>query len=130
VQNVYEKIPSLIRGGMVRYVEFGVPCGSFLKAVIDNDLKEACGRADENSIRALREIVMWFYNYSPPGCYGKAGSHDAWISREDERPRVYSQDKGLELLGYTREEVLETIQPREYDYVADDLAFDADREGR
>lgn len=39
--------------------------GHFLRAVLDNDLFEAFGRADQKNELALHNIVMWLYNVAP-----------------------------------------------------------------
>lgn len=41
----YQRVPIGLRGGMLRYVDHGIPPGGFLTAVICNDLLEATGRA-------------------------------------------------------------------------------------
>ena len=39
--------------------------GRFLTAVVENNLKEAVGRADYVNVRALPIYVKYFYNYAP-----------------------------------------------------------------
>ncbi|MBB6228318.1 flagellar motor switch protein FliG [Polymorphobacter multimanifer] len=46
-------IPERLRGGLVRYIVKGIPTGHFLQAVISNDLREACARADEQQAAAI-----------------------------------------------------------------------------
>lgn len=62
------------------YVEKGTPTGSFLQAVIDNDLKKAFDRADDRNAATLRAIVAYFYNFCPAGCWGFKGAYSAWIA--------------------------------------------------
>lgn len=65
----YESIPERLQGGLLRYVEHGIQPGGFLTAVITNDLSNATGRADAESLEALPLIVQWFQaNY--PQLYG------------------------------------------------------------
>ncbi len=40
----YDHLPQTLRGGVYRYIEYGVLPGDFLIAVITNNLKEACAR--------------------------------------------------------------------------------------
>lgn len=67
-------IPDYMRGGIIRYYENGIPPGDFLTAVIDNDLSEACGRADETNQRCLFAYMSWFYNYAQHGTWGYEGA--------------------------------------------------------
>ena len=44
----------------------GYPGGSFVKAVVDNNLSEAFGRADDINIHCIRFYVMLMYNVGMP----------------------------------------------------------------
>jgi len=83
-------------------LEHGYHPGGFLTAVLCNDLKEACVCADEDSARALRDVVVWLHNYAPPICYGSSDRVEGWICMQGERARTYSQDKGLAKIGIER----------------------------
>jgi hypothetical protein len=85
IMNQYQKeklrllgIPARMHGGIVRYVEDGIQPGHFLTAVINNDLREACGRADDENVQLLANYVRWFYNYAPSGCWGSSDSATRW----------------------------------------------------
>lgn len=67
--NEYVAIPDYIQDSIRRYVEDRIKPGGFMTAVLCNDLYEATGRADENSLKALHLIVRWFANRAP-GLYG------------------------------------------------------------
>ncbi len=57
-----DMLPEHMRDGIVRYMELGIPPGSFAEAVLCNDLKNAFGRADMVNERYLKrwcEYVMW-----------------------------------------------------------------------
>lgn len=77
----YSKLPSHIQGGARRYIEHGVKPGDFLTAVICNDLKESFGRADEINTARMFDIVDFFYNEAPAGCWGSKGRMKDWIER-------------------------------------------------
>lgn len=80
----YDKIPvSYMRDAMEQYLEHGIGPGSFLTAVLANDLMEAAGRADHNNQAALFEWAAWLYNYAPRGSFGSYEAVSAWI---DSRP--------------------------------------------
>lgn len=72
-------IPEYMHGAIVRFYENGIRPGSFLEAVIDNDLREACACADETNRRALFNYVQWFYSHAPSGTWGFAGAVDGYI---------------------------------------------------
>jgi len=72
-------IPKRMMGGIHRYIEHHIPPGNFLSAVISNDLKEACGRADDENMVNLPAYVAYFYNEAPSHCWGSKENMDAWI---------------------------------------------------
>lgn len=61
----YEVIPENLRGAILRYVENKVQPGGFLTAVLNNDLYNAIGRADSDSLKVLPVVVRWFANRNP-----------------------------------------------------------------
>ena len=73
-------IPERMQGGIIRYYENRLPPGDFLTAVINNDLKEAVGRADSENKVLLHAYIMWFYNQAPGGSWGYAGASDKWLT--------------------------------------------------
>lgn len=64
------------------YVEKGRPVGGFLTAVLENNLKEAFGRADENCTRNMRDIVAYCYNHLPIGCWGSKENVAEWYKHK------------------------------------------------
>ena len=46
--------------------EVGYPGGSFAQSVVDNNLSEAFGRADDINIHCIRFYVMLMYNVGAP----------------------------------------------------------------
>ena len=52
------------------YITNGWQPGSFLVAVLSNDLFDAISRADDDSRRNLSKIVDWIYNNMPSSLYG------------------------------------------------------------
>ena len=81
--NLARRIPSHTLGGLQRYIEHGVPTGGFLEAVLSNNLRGACERADDLNQHALFEIVSWLYNDAPSGCWGSPAKHEAWLKDTD-----------------------------------------------
>jgi len=74
-------IPTRMNGGLKRYVLEGVRPGDFLQAVISNDLKEACGRADEENMRNLPAYAAFLYNHFPVGSWGSPEAMEKWIDK-------------------------------------------------
>lgn len=73
------RIPEHMHDGLIHYILDGRPVGHFLTAVLTNDLKEACGRADESNKHLLWEYCFFLYNYAPLGCWGSEQAHERWV---------------------------------------------------
>ncbi len=71
-------VPEHIRAGLAEYVIRGTPTGGFLEALLCNDLREACGRADDTNAPRLVNIVKWLYNETPAGCWGSVDKYLKW----------------------------------------------------
>ena len=74
-------LPDELEASIRRYVDQGIPTGGFLQACIENDLMEACGRADEQNIHLLPVIAAYLHNKTPVGCHGEKGDMKRWIER-------------------------------------------------
>jgi hypothetical protein len=72
-------LPEHMHGGISRYIARGIPPGSFLAAVLSNDLMGAFGKADDENREALYEWVRFIYNFVPAGCHGSPEKVSAWI---------------------------------------------------
>ena len=75
-----ELVSDTVRGALDRYVQQGIPTGSFLRAVLANNLMEAFERADDQNVRNLFHICAYVYNELPMACRGSEKVVDAWIS--------------------------------------------------
>lgn len=69
----YYPINDYIYGALERYLNHGIHPGSFLAAVLENNLSEAFGRADVFNSANMKNIVGYVYHHLP---------HNAWGSRE------------------------------------------------
>lgn len=67
--------------GLQLWAEHGRPQGSFLTAVLCNDLKNAVGCADEQNRRDLADIVQFAYNNLPAPCWGSPEKVMAWAAK-------------------------------------------------
>lgn len=71
-------IPDYMVGAIVQYVEHGIEPGSFLSAVLENDLNEAFGRADTANRYCLDEYVNLLYNFAPRACWKSRENFVGW----------------------------------------------------
>lgn len=78
-----EKIPEYMEASIRAYCVEHLRPGSFLEAVISNDLKKAVECADENNIRILHVYVSFFYNYTPADCWGSADKFNNWLKDKE-----------------------------------------------
>jgi hypothetical protein len=65
-------IPEHLWCGLERYLEHRLEPGGFLRAVLENDLSTAIRRADNESMSALKSIVIYLVN----------NGGDKWGSKE------------------------------------------------
>lgn len=67
-----------LRPGLQRWVSDSIEPGSFLRAVLKNDLIGACEMADDYNQRHLFDIVLYCYRHLPPGSWGSQNDYFAW----------------------------------------------------
>lgn len=75
----WELIPAHCRESLEMYILYGVPVGHFLAAVLSNDLRRACERADDTNIKALPQYMRFLYSYAPVACWGSPAKYRAWL---------------------------------------------------
>ncbi len=76
----YAPLPQHLRAGMRRYLELGVPPGSFLRAVLRNDLSAAVLTCSD--VTMLRGIMIWLHNYTPRTAHGSTEAFDSYTPKE------------------------------------------------
>lgn len=86
--NEHHRIPEVTMGALERYVLQGIPTGSFLEAVLSNDLFDAMARADACNMEALPAIVGYIAQRFPRGCYGTRETYVAWCEAARARMAV------------------------------------------
>jgi len=93
-------IPQRVKYAIDRHVEVGQPCGHFVTAVLENNLREAFMRADENSEAAMREIVMYCYNEIPSPSWGSKEKVDEWrvMGGLEGKKREQLREKNLSII--------------------------------
>ncbi len=67
------------RESLDRYAKSGIPTGSFLRAVLENDLLVAVCGADDQNLADLLEIVRYVHNDTPRLCHGSKERVRDWI---------------------------------------------------
>lgn len=77
-------IPDRMMGGLERWIVHGTPPGDFLTAVLNNDLREAIGRADDENMRNLPAFVAYLYNEAPGQCWGSPEKVELWRGTQPE----------------------------------------------
>jgi hypothetical protein len=79
----YTLLPDSLRPGMRRYIEHGVPTGSFLRAALENKLIEAYLTADMENRFHLARVAEFIHLYAPPECCGSEANVREWIARHE-----------------------------------------------
>lgn len=77
----YDAIPDYMQVALIKYVNNGRPVGDFLTALMSNDLRGACGNADDTNLPLIPVYNAWLYNRAPGGCYGSPEKVRAWIDQ-------------------------------------------------
>ncbi len=72
-------IPRTMWESLVEYVVVGRPTGSFLAALLCNDLILAVKKADDLNIQRLRDYVSFLEGCAPSMCYGSSAVYNEWI---------------------------------------------------
>lgn len=80
----YTPLPERLRAGMKGYVEHHRRTGSFLRAVLENNLSASFARADVDSLPQLHEIVRFVYNEIPARVWGSPEVVEAWLAGDDD----------------------------------------------
>ena len=82
---------------LLRYLRGHVPTGSFLEAVISNDLREACGRADDRNMWQLPIIVAYLYNEAPSAAWGSRDRYKDWLLAREEEDEDSNGSEGCDI---------------------------------
>ena len=78
------QVPDHCRDGLVDYFSLRHLPGGFLTAVLENNLMEAFGRADDTNRSTMFNYVDFLYNYAPAPAWGSPAKVLAWV--EDPKP--------------------------------------------
>ena len=84
----YDILPEHMRGGAERWIEHGIEPGSFMQAVICNNLTLACMYADHINKYRLFDFVNFFHNEAPSACWGSEEKMIAWRKMHEGRRKI------------------------------------------
>lgn len=82
--SIVYQVPRRMWDSIDRYVIHHARPGSFLTAIICNNLKEAVMFADEENMQNIPAYVNYFYNHAPANCWGSKKIMDKWLEGRDD----------------------------------------------
>jgi hypothetical protein len=86
---VENAMPDGLHDGLVEYIAARRPTGSFLRAVLTNDLQHAVLRGDEHNVLRLPELIRFLVNYAPAPCWGCEVAVSEWLADRSPVPLVF-----------------------------------------
>ena len=72
-------MPASLMVSLERYVKEHCSTSGFLRAVLENDLREACFKADDFNAPNIIDIVRWCHNTLPNHCWGSKEKVKEWL---------------------------------------------------
>lgn len=82
-------IPDHTQESFESYIIYGLPPGSFMLAVLSNDLLGAVSHADTWNKQRIVEIVQWMAARAPIACWGSHEKVATWLKDEDGTCKEY-----------------------------------------
>ena len=71
-------LPDWTHDELLAYIARGQLTGSFLTAVLSNDLREAVHRCCPEDYNILAMFIVFLYNHAPAGCWGSPEAVETW----------------------------------------------------
>lgn len=78
------RVPEHLHLGLVEYITERRETGSFLKAVLENNLSEAVGRMAPFDGEGLRGLISFLHNHAPAPCWGSPADVKDWLDDPEE----------------------------------------------
>lgn len=75
-------IPAHMMSSLEGYKNLGWQPGSFLRAILENNLVNAASNADEQNKHLLFDYANYLYNKLPRAAWGSPEAVDAWVKHE------------------------------------------------
>lgn len=76
------RIPDDMIDGLELYINNRIKPGSFMTAVLANDLMEAVGKADYRNIVNIPAYTYFLHNFAPHECFGSYEKVEKWLKNE------------------------------------------------
>lgn len=73
-------IPGNLHAGIANYIDRGVEPGDFLRAVIQNNLKDSIQYCSSD-FEVIKDLVCFLYNEFPSLAWGSKERYDSWRKR-------------------------------------------------
>ncbi len=70
------------KAGIDRFVQHGTRPGSFVYAILSNNLIKSFRRADLENLRDMNNIVGYCNNHIPGECWGSEEKVQAWMDKK------------------------------------------------
>jgi hypothetical protein len=86
---IESQVPPPLHSGLLEYFAARRPTGSFLRAVLENDLREACMRADDVNRWEIANIVLFLHSYVPSPAWGSPIAVQAWLADPAPVPEIF-----------------------------------------
>jgi hypothetical protein len=77
-----EKIGDSVCDSIENYANLKIATGGFLRAVLENNLSEACQTADAKNLANLHNIVNAIYWELPADCWGTRERVNKWLKKD------------------------------------------------
>lgn len=75
-------VPDHLQDGLILYLVYHKRPGSFLAAVLANDLAGALGKADDRSLAGLQSLTRFLFHHCPARAWGSLPAVRAWLDVE------------------------------------------------
>ncbi len=82
-------VPAHLRQGLLAYLTERCPTGSFLRAVLENNLREAVWRGDPLSCAGLDRLVRFLTDHAPARSWGSPKAVRVWLSDREPVPTPF-----------------------------------------
>ena len=90
-------VPEHTHEALMNYFNHCWEPGSFLMAVLQNDLMQASFRADHINRSKIPEIAAWIYHNAPRGSWGSEEVIRGWLGK-NEYQQEYEQQRLVNIL--------------------------------
>ena len=91
---MHRDLPEHMHGALIRYAENGIHPGSFLTAVLRNDLQQAFQCADDQNTAAMKQWVGWMTWHLPACAWKTEENIQKWMQEryDDTQAARQSED--------------------------------------